>query len=271
MSRLSSQINVSRARVALAPRCPGDTVWPAVGQPRAMGWSPAPRAEGRPEADTPPRPLLVQGLRDGSRPTQVRTGRLSCRWGNRGTGHSAQAEEDVNGLGSPDSVRLLPPAFPPQGWLHWEGLSLPQIPPRTPDSCFLPHALHRLGFTGKASVYPRCLLTQTSTKKGVSKLVHRGWEPRGPPFHGGASSAVQVRAGLAGAASPSRCCCRRCGGCGTPCATGARAAVGYMAAESRGGAGLRGGAGPGAGLRGGIGRGWSEGRSRAGAEGRGRG
>lgn len=54
------------------------------------------------------------------------------------------------------------------------------------------------------------------------------------PFHGGARSAVQVRAGLAGVASPSRCCCRRCGGCGMLCATGAMAAVGYMAAESRG-------------------------------------
>lgn len=45
---------------------------------------------------------------------------------------------------------------------------------------------------------------------------------------------MQVRVGLAGVASPSRCCCRRCGGCGTLCATGAMAAVGYMAAESRG-------------------------------------
>lgn len=129
---------------------------------------------------------------------------------------------------------LLPPPFLPQALLYWEGLSLPKIPPRTPDSCFLPHALHRLGFTGKASIYPRCLLAQTRTKKRVSSLVHRGWEPQGPPFHGGARSAVQVRVGLAGVASPSRCCCRRCGGCGTLCATGAMAAVGYMAAESRG-------------------------------------
>jgi hypothetical protein len=87
--------------------------------------------------------------------------------------------------------------MPSTASLYWEGLSLPKIPPRTPDSCFLPHALHRLGFTGKASVYPRSLLAQTRTKKGVSSLVHWGvgTSRAAVPWRGEVSSAVEGGAG----------------------------------------------------------------------------
>lgn len=50
---------------------------------------------------------------------------------------------------------------------------------RTPDSCFLPQALHRLHFTGKASVYPRYLLGLRTP--AFSRMPSTGFASLGRP------------------------------------------------------------------------------------------